>query len=257
MFKVTQLAVAGSLLPPTTQKPPRSISMSPSSADARQLTVSPGPAAILDVKQNYNPGWVATIGHRTLHAVRLDGWQQGYMLPASASEQQVDLRFIPDETFRILLLFGGVLAMVLALLAVFPARRREVLADGADATEFRDVRSRSRARHSAPGAHAPAILWGTLVIAVAVFFVGGPVLAAVALLLGVLCVFSGRAWLGWLALGAETAAGVIIAYEPGYRTGELLGSGSYTAQALGAVAFIALALSLLPVRRGREEERGL
>ena len=38
----------------------------------------------------------------------------------------------------------------------------------------------------------------------------------------------------------------MIAVHPGFQIGVLAGSGSYTAQALGALALAALAVSLLP-----------
>ena len=255
MYKVTAMTLAGSLLQLSTPKAPRSVTWGPSSDDARTLTVSPGVSAILNVKQNYNAGWVATVDGATLHPVRLDGWQQGYLLPASASPQQVELRFVPDRLFRGLLLLGGLLAVALVVLALVPARRRGPPDDMAGAIENPQTARRSRARHLAPGARAPAIVAWILAIGVAVFLVAGPIMAGVALCLGLLCaLLRGRGWLAWLALGAEAVAGVAIAFGPGYRIGTFLGSGSYTAQALGAVALTALMLSLLPVRRARKPE---
>jgi arabinofuranan 3-O-arabinosyltransferase len=255
MFKVTQLTVAGSLLQLSNPKAPRSVTSGPSSNDIRVLTVSPGAAAILNVKQNYNDGWVASAEGLTLHPVRLDGWQQGYLLPASATVQQVELHFVPDHLFRELLLFGGLFAMVLVVLAVVPARRREPPDDSAGTIGNPQTAHRSRARHLARGTRVPAIAAWILATSAAVFLVAGPILAGVALCLGLLCaLLRRRGWLAWLALGAEAVAGVAIAFGPGYRIGEFLGSGSYTAQALGAIALTALMLSLLPVRRTRRPE---
>jgi arabinofuranan 3-O-arabinosyltransferase len=260
MFKVTQLAVSGSLLPLSTPRPPRSVSAGPSSDDTRLFTVSPGAAAIMNVKQNYNAGWVATVDGQTLRPIRLDGWQQGYLLPASASAQQVTLQFTPDPLFRELLLVGGLLALLLVIGAVVPVRRRgqpDDLDDPAMTTGESPAARRSRARHVArsTGTRLPTIAAWIVVIAAAVFLVAGPILAAVSMCLGVLCaLIRRRGWLAWVALCAEAVAGLAIALGPGYRIGEFLGSGSYTAQALGAVALTALALSLLPVRRTRTPE---
>ena len=48
----------------------------------RTLALSAGPATYLVVAQNYNVGWVAKLGSQTLKPVRIDGWQQGYAVPA-------------------------------------------------------------------------------------------------------------------------------------------------------------------------------
>lgn len=73
---------------------------------------------LLRVHENTNPGWVARLGERRLAPVVVDGWQQGWVVPAGKAAT-VRLVFAPDRTFRLGLIAGalGVLALlVLALL---------------------------------------------------------------------------------------------------------------------------------------------
>jgi hypothetical protein len=86
----------------------------------------------------------------------------------------------------------------------------------------------------------------------ALFVVAGPVAFAVPLV-ALVWWYVPPKWyfLSWVALLAEVLAGVVIAIDPHYRAGPWVGSGSYTAQALGGLAVAAVALSLLPMRQRR------
>ncbi len=83
----------------------------------RTVAVSGGSATYLQVSQNYNPGWVATLDGRTVTPVRLDGWQQGWILPAGASGTMV-MTFTPDHTYRAALLLGALFLLLLVCLAL-------------------------------------------------------------------------------------------------------------------------------------------
>ena len=48
----------------------------------RVLDVASGPEALLVLPENANDGWRATLGGRELTPLRVDGWMQGYLLPA-------------------------------------------------------------------------------------------------------------------------------------------------------------------------------
>jgi arabinofuranan 3-O-arabinosyltransferase len=66
---------------------------------------------------------------RSLTAVRIDGWQQGYLVPAGAHGHLV-LTYGPDRAYRLGLLLGLVLALLVLVLALWPvrsSRRRESL----------------------------------------------------------------------------------------------------------------------------------
>jgi arabinofuranan 3-O-arabinosyltransferase len=76
------------------------------------------------VKENANTGWVAKVGGRTLDPVTLDGWAQGWRLPAGGPAV-VTLTFTPQRTYQAALVAGGVLALLLvAGTATVVVRRR-------------------------------------------------------------------------------------------------------------------------------------
>ncbi|GAA1864544.1 alpha-(1-_3)-arabinofuranosyltransferase domain-containing protein [Asanoa iriomotensis] len=94
---------------------------------ARTVTVAAGEAALLVVPENFNAGWTASLGDTRLTAVRVDGWQQAFEVPAG-SGGTVTLTFAPDEPYRNGLLAGAAAVLLVLLLAAVPARRRRVAA---------------------------------------------------------------------------------------------------------------------------------
>ncbi|MGI9006374.1 MAG: alpha-(1-_3)-arabinofuranosyltransferase domain-containing protein, partial [Streptosporangiaceae bacterium] len=129
-FSLTDLSLAAPS--PATQpgaegsRPVRVLSWQP---EYRKLRVSAGPRAYLELHQNANPGWIATLDGRTLPAVRLDGWQQGYVLPAG-SKGVVTLTFGPVKFYHVWIIFSAV--GVLALLAAAVVRRRRSVREPMD-----------------------------------------------------------------------------------------------------------------------------
>jgi arabinofuranan 3-O-arabinosyltransferase len=95
-------------------------------ATSRTLRVSAAARSYLVVDENFNPGWKAVIGGRTLRPVRLDGWKQAWVLPAGTSGL-VRLTFGPERLFRVTV-FGGLAVLALVVLAAAwpagPRRRR-------------------------------------------------------------------------------------------------------------------------------------
>ena len=87
----------------------------------RVVTVPAGPSAILRIAENVNEGWRATLAGERLEPVVLDGWQQGYRIPAGR-EGDVVLEFVPDTWYRATLLGGLALAVLLVVLAAIPGR---------------------------------------------------------------------------------------------------------------------------------------
>jgi arabinofuranan 3-O-arabinosyltransferase len=74
--------------------------------------VGAGPATVLVVHENSNAGWRATLGGQVLRAVVVDGWQQGWVVPAGAAGA-VHLTYTPGRSYRVGLLVGvaGLLAL--------------------------------------------------------------------------------------------------------------------------------------------------
>ncbi|NYT92666.1 alpha-(1-_3)-arabinofuranosyltransferase family protein [Salinispora sp. H7-4] len=77
---------------------------------------------VLAVRENTNRGWQATLAGEPLRPMVVDGWQQGWVLPAGAAGEVV-LRFTPDRPYQVALLTGGVLLLGVVLLALLPERR--------------------------------------------------------------------------------------------------------------------------------------
>jgi arabinofuranan 3-O-arabinosyltransferase len=86
----------------------------------------PGPR-VLALPMNLNPGWQATLDGVRMAPVRVDGWKQGWVLPAGPAGT-VHLRFAPAPLFRGLF-FGGLgLVVVVALgTTALRLRRRQIV----------------------------------------------------------------------------------------------------------------------------------
>jgi arabinofuranan 3-O-arabinosyltransferase len=114
----------------TAAAPARIVSWTP---DRRVLQVSAPTRSYLVINENYNPGWQATLHGRPLPAVRLDGWKQGWVLPAG-STGQVTLLYLPNASYRDSII-GGLAALALIIVvACWPAawswRRRRGVGTG-------------------------------------------------------------------------------------------------------------------------------
>jgi arabinofuranan 3-O-arabinosyltransferase len=93
--------------------------------DSREVRMAAGAAAYLAVRQNDNSGWEATMDGRRLTPVRLDGWEQGWAVPAGATAV-IHLVYGPNHGFQLGLIVGAVLVGLLILLTLVPARERRL-----------------------------------------------------------------------------------------------------------------------------------
>lgn len=75
----------------------------------------------LELAENYNAGWVATVDGRELEPVRVDGWRQAWVVPAGTAGA-VQLTFAPDSGYRWGLAVGLLAALLLVGLALLRAR---------------------------------------------------------------------------------------------------------------------------------------
>ena len=79
---------------------------------------------VLVVPESINPGWVArTSTGAPLKALAVNGWQQGWIVPAGTSGT-ITLTFAPNSLYRVGLAGGLALLPLLAALAWWPQRRR-------------------------------------------------------------------------------------------------------------------------------------
>ncbi|MFE3546551.1 alpha-(1-_3)-arabinofuranosyltransferase family protein [Nocardia sp. NPDC059177] len=194
----------------------------PADASGTQLLVIP---------LSTNVGWEAhTADGQELSPVVVDGWQQGWLLPAGTTGE-VTVSFPADRWYR-LAIFGGLLLLIpLALLAI---PRRRPLPD-----------------------YGPApVTWGGRGVAAvgltgAITVIGGPIGAAFTLIT-LACsrfrpVMTARA-LPWVA-GLGTLISVAALSTGTWRSGTTYMGGSIWAQAPALVAVIAVGVAALPRRR--------
>ena len=88
----------------------------------RSVEVGPGDAAVLTLTENTNPGWEARADGVRLEPLVVDGWRQGWVVPAGEGGT-VEIRFAPDRPYRAGLVVGLGLAVVLLGLVLVPSRR--------------------------------------------------------------------------------------------------------------------------------------
>jgi arabinofuranan 3-O-arabinosyltransferase len=102
------------------------------SSDHREVTVPPSQASrVLVVPESINPGWIArTADGAQLSPVTVNGWQQGWVVPAGTSGT-ITLSFGSNSVYRAGIVGGLALLPILALLALVPARRPPPQADPA------------------------------------------------------------------------------------------------------------------------------
>lgn len=180
---------------------------------------------LLVVPENTNAGWTATLDGRRLEPAVIDGWQQGFVLPAGPSGT-VDIDFAPGATYRTALVAGAGAVVLVAVLAAFPARPVPA--------------GQGRGRHRGAFRVGGAVLGLAALGGMA--FVGGAVGAGAVLLLWAGTAALGRWRLPGLALVAAgtsaTAAGLLLSAADGTGT---------TRQVLAVVALAAVVAGIVPV----------
>ena len=120
-FRVTSLLV-GHTSGSSNHDDMRSVRVTSWTTAKRTLRIGAGPATYVQVAQNFNTGWVATLDGRTLKAVTLSGWEQGWVVPAGVSGIMT-MTFAPDQSYRGALLIGGLFLLALLILALAKGHR--------------------------------------------------------------------------------------------------------------------------------------
>ncbi|WP_063787128.1 alpha-(1-_3)-arabinofuranosyltransferase family protein [Streptomyces sp. NBRC 110028] len=188
------------------------------SGDRRTVEVTPGQAVYLQTYENHNDGWKATLNGHSLTPLRVDGWQQAFLVPAGQGGT-VTLTYEPATTYHAALVGGAAALLVLAGLAF--ARRRGPEPEGAEA--------------SVPP--APGWVLGTLALTAVMIAVAGWLALAVPLL--ALLARYRPILLPPTALVAMAAATVVAATGAGEPAASGEGAFSGAAQALALVALTA------------------
>ncbi|SPM33335.1 integral membrane protein, partial [Mycobacterium rhizamassiliense] len=93
-------------------------------SDRREVRATPSPnSRVLAIPESINPGWVARTGNGTrLTPVAVNGWQQGWVVPAG-DPGTITLTFTSNSLYRAGLAVGLALLPLLAVLALWRTRR--------------------------------------------------------------------------------------------------------------------------------------
>ncbi len=242
-------------------------------ADNRALAIGPGPESYVEIHENFNPGWTATLNGRPLRAVTLDGWQQAFVVPAGQGGT-ITLTFGPATVYHAGIILSAIALLILAGLAAGLRRRRKSPEPAPEAptpelrpalatadTPAREAANNSRHRaaaHARPrvptAGLGPRLMSSTagrallilLPLAALILVAGGPIAIAVPVL-AVLGIWRAR-WLPFIAAGAMLAAGIVSAAA---SSPTAAGSGPFSGPAQ-VFALVALAAALLPAMRRPE-----
>jgi len=226
----------------------------------RRVRIGPGNTSYLELHQNANPGWTASLNGRPLAPVRLDGWQQGFLVPAGAGGI-VTMTFQPVKFYHVWIILSAAAAAGLLFVAVVRRKRRKVVermdqalpahGHARPATAAALPHGQTQADPRAPRwPSMQASAWfGLAALTVMIAVVGGPL----ALVVPVLAIAGSRwrGWYPWIAGGGMIAAGVLTAmaaHPAQHGTGAFGGA----AQACALIALAAALIPLLPGRRARD-----
>jgi arabinofuranan 3-O-arabinosyltransferase len=193
-------------------------------------TVAAGEASLLVTGRNWNKGWQATLNGHALTPQRIDGWAQGWRLPAGDGGT-IKVTFAPQRPYLIGLV-GGLVIAGTALVGALVLLLRTRLRPGTDPVEDR---SRRRAGHRRTAVSVVAVGAG--------WVLGGlPALAGVALsqLPG------GRRLLVALAGVLITAGSVVTAFNFGLHGAGLIPGASSVVAGIGVTLGLVLALRGTP-----------
>ncbi|HLK72619.1 MAG TPA: alpha-(1-_3)-arabinofuranosyltransferase family protein [Streptosporangiaceae bacterium] len=212
-------AASSAAAPPAAGRPVTVASWQP---DQARLTIGRGAASYLEVHENFNLGWTAALNGQRLTPVRLDGWQQGFVVPAGAGGT-ITLTFRPAATYHVALIASLVAVVLLLALAAWSFTRR---GSGPGTVGSGTVAPTGRERP-----------WIVVTCVTVLMVVAGGV---VALAVPVLILLGRRVRLPVVAFGAMAASGLLAAIRP-FGAG-LLGPFGWPAQ---ACALVALAAALI------------
>ena len=247
-FAVTDLSLA-SIAPgsktATAAGASRAVTVRSWQPDQRQVSIGPGVASYLVMHGNFNPGWDAALNGHVLTPVRLDGWQQGFIVPAGPGGT-ITLSFRPAAAYHLALAVSLVAAAILLAVAAWSFIGRPRRGEGRDPDSGQAGREAWSPLEVASGGRRAWL--GVLGVTALIFVAGGLVALAVPVLAYLAWRLS-RAprrtspgtWLPWVAFGGMVASGLLSAVRP--FGGGLLGSFGGPAQ---ACALIALAAALTP-----------
>lgn len=234
-----QLTAPGAAELPTTTTVPASTGVwGPSRREVR--TPASARSRVLVIPESINPGWVARTGSGArLTAVVVNGWQQGWVVPAG-DPGTITLTFAPNSVYRSGLAFGLTLLPALALLAFWRRRRKDL-------------------GHAAVRPWVPGPLAAVAVLAAGAAIAGAAGVAVVGAALALRYVLRDRErLLGWITVGLSAGglmlAGAVLSRHP-WRSVDGYAGHSASVQLLALISLAVLAASVS--MRARDRSPGL
>ncbi|MHC5259998.1 alpha-(1-_3)-arabinofuranosyltransferase [Streptomyces sp. UC4497] len=191
--------------------------------DRREVRVDAGESTYLTMYENANDGWEATLDGKKLSSLRLDGWQQAWLIPGGASGT-VELSYAPARTYEIGLFASGAAILILGALCLW--RRRDT--------------EQSLPEPPPP----PGWIIGTALLTAIGIVIAGPWAALVPAL--ALLSWKRHTLLIPIAFVAMTAAGAVAATGAGEPVREGAGAYSTAAQLLALIALFAALATFTP-----------
>ncbi|MFJ9035961.1 alpha-(1-_3)-arabinofuranosyltransferase family protein [Streptomyces sp. NPDC102406] len=203
--------------------------------DRREVRVGAGEATYLTTYENANDGWRASLNGKQLTALRLDGWQQAWLIPEGVSGT-VKLSYQPATSYDAALITGGAALLTLIGLALWRRRPPDLLEEPV-------------------GPPPPGPVLGTVVLTLVGIVIAGPWAALVPAL--ALLSWKRHTLLVPLAFLAMTAAGITAATAAGGPVRDTEGAFSAPAQLFALLALFAALVTTLPDHAPRATgERG-
>ncbi|MGC1288902.1 MAG: discoidin domain-containing protein, partial [Streptosporangiaceae bacterium] len=100
LFTMTDVALRSTAGGSAGTAPARSLHVLGWQADSRSVRIGPGQETYIEVHQNASLGWEATLNGHRLASATLDGWQQGFIVPAGAGGV-ITMTFAPSTWYHI------------------------------------------------------------------------------------------------------------------------------------------------------------
>ncbi|WP_434598841.1 alpha-(1-_3)-arabinofuranosyltransferase domain-containing protein [Streptomyces sp. A5-4] len=208
----------------------RGLTVTDGAGDRRTVRVAAGKSSYLQMYENENSGWHATLNGKELPSVRLDGWQQGWLVPEGEGGT-VRLEYEPARWYEAGLIGGAIGVALLVGLVLF--RRR--------------TRNPDLAQQVPPPAPGPVL--GVAALTVALVVVAGPVALLVPAL--ALVAHFRHTLLPPIALVAMAAAGIAAAADAGAPPSTDAGAFGPAAQFLALTALVAALVTTRSDSTGR------